>query len=92
MIRHQNTTVATTATALWTDAADTSRGRRRLITIQNRAGQAIFIGDSTVTTSVYGFTLAVSTSVTFEVAKGDVLYGIVAATTQVVGVMVVDAG
>ena len=62
-IKHYNLTIGAAATPITTTAA-TRKGIQQLI-IQNTAGNAaLFIGDSTVTSTIYGATLAASGTLT----------------------------
>lgn len=73
--------VGTTATAL---NASSNQGQR--IYLSNPAGQTVFLGDSTVTTTT-GYGLLASTTIKIDVDPYEVVYGIVAGTTATVGVL-----
>lgn len=73
-------TVATTATAL-----NVQGGAQRL-KLSNPAGQTVFLGPVGVTTAT-GYPLLASTVLPVDLAPGEVLYGIVAATTAIVSVL-----
>lgn len=78
-------TVAITATLL---ASSTNRQGEQTVKVQNPTlGQIVYIGDSTVTATAYGYAIAVGAEASFVIADGESLYGIVAATTQVVNVL-----
>ena len=70
--KHINVATFTTPTAILT--APTGMARQTPITIYNGHSAAIFIGDSTITTSgaTIGRTLAAATSQTFYVNSGDI--------------------
>lgn len=86
---HARVTVGTAATRL--DAADTAADYAtpgRKVRVQAPAGaQSVFVGGAGVTAVAYGFELTASQTVEFDLAPGDELWGIVAATTQVVNVL-----
>lgn len=87
---HARVTVTTTATRLDTPAAApdyVSPGQR--VRVQNPTGatQSVFLGGAGVTAAAYGHELAAGTTVEFDLARDDELWGIVAATTQVVNVL-----
>ena len=76
--------VTTAATAL-----NTAGGRLDDVSgcsIYNAGAQTVFLGGSTVTTGT-GVPLVAGATVTFDSAPGDILFGIVAATTANVNVM-----
>lgn len=82
-------TVATTAggTALWsapTTNATFLRGAE--VVVRNRGAVAVFLGGSGLAVSD-GFQLDPGESVSFRCARGEILYGITAATTCVVHVL-----
>lgn len=75
--------VTTSATAL--NTADTANWTRMSISVPT-GGQIVFLGPSTVTSS-NGYGVAVGTSKDFLIPPGQVLYGIVPATTQITHVL-----
>ena len=77
--QHVNTTTFTTAQVLF--QAKTGLERNTPVSIYNGHSAAIFIGDSTVTTSgaTIGRTIATATTQTIYVNSGDIVYGISAA-------------
>ena len=79
--QHVNTSTFTTAQPLL--QIETGIQRQTPITIYNGHSAAIFIGDSTITTSgaTIGRTLAAANSQTFYVCGGDVIWGISAAAS-----------
>lgn len=72
-----------------TSAAVGSSGKSNVTVSNPTGGQIVFLGGSTVTASgaKQGIPLAVGASITLALAYDDVLYGIVAATTQTVNVL-----
>ena len=78
-------TVATTATLLSSSTDDSAYGHSLLVKVP-AGGQTVFLGGSDVT-SAAGYPLAAGESCAFDLGSGDVLYGIVAATTQALSVL-----
>ncbi len=80
-------TVATTATALYSNTDDASGVD---VYLRNAGSQDVFVGGSGVTTAA-GFAIPQSTTVgPIRVEKGESLHGIVAATTAAVHVLAVS--
>ena len=79
--QHVNTSTFTTPQILL--QIPTGIPRQTPITVYNGHSAAIFIGDSTITTSgaTIGRTLAAANSQTFYVNGGDVIYGVSAAAS-----------
>lgn len=78
-------TVTTTATLL--SAAETDGDARLSLLLKVPTGGAtVFLGGSGVTTAT-GFPAAAGEPYAFDLAPGDALYGIVAASTQAVNVL-----
>ena len=79
--KHINASTLTTASILLT--IDPNARPLTPITLYNGHSAAIFIGDSTITTSgaTIGRTIATTVSQTFYVNPGDVIYGISAAAS-----------
>jgi len=79
--KHINASTLTTASILFT--VDKNARPLTPITLYNGHSAAIFIGDSTITTSgaTIGRTIANATSQTFYVNPNDVIYGISAAAS-----------
>ena len=81
-------TVATTATLLLTAQGKAGSQQEVNVRVQNpTGGQVVFLGNSAVTASAYGYSLAVAGEVLITLKNGESLYGIVAGTTQVVNVL-----
>lgn len=89
---HVNATTFTNTTAIFT--APTGIPRQTPITIYNGHSAAIFIGDSTITTSgaTIGRTLAAANSQTFYVNGGDVVYAVSAAGSAAGAIVITFAG
>jgi len=79
--QHVNTQTFTTAQILFT--VKTGVPRQVAVTIYNGHSASIFIGDSTIATSgaTIGRTIPATSSQTFYVSGGDVVYGISAAAS-----------
>lgn len=86
-ITHAKVTVATTATAL--NTALTKNGNPTMtMSIQVPTGGAtVYVGASDVTTTTYGYAIAAGGVLTIEMGQDEVLYGIVAASTQAVYIL-----
>ena len=86
-INHAIVSVGSTATLL---TVATSGGGKdgSTILIQNpTGGQAVYIGGAGVTTSSYGFILAVNSNMSIELNQDEAVYGVVASSTQSVAVL-----
>jgi hypothetical protein len=70
--------------------ADESMPRQTPVTIYNGHSASIFIGDATIATSgaTIGRTLAASTSQTFYINSGDIVYAISAAASAAGAVVI----
>lgn len=84
-------TVATTVTQLTTTdpgygGTGTHPDGQSIVIKVPAGGQVVYLGGPAVT-SASGYPLAAGESFTADLAPGDVLFGIVAATTQVVNVL-----
>jgi hypothetical protein len=77
--------VATTATRLDSGDGDLVSGSTVLVTVP-AGGATVYVGGADVTTA-NGFPLAAGASVSVDLNSGDLLYGIVAASTQAVNVL-----
>lgn len=81
-------TVAATATLISSTVTRTGLAHTRTVRIQNPVGgQIVYLGGSNVSGTVYGYALAVGAEILLTLSGGDSIYGIVAATTQVVNVL-----
>jgi hypothetical protein len=79
--KHYNTQTLTTNSVI--HQVDANARPQTALTLYNGHSAAIFIGDSTCTTSgaTIGRTIANATSQTFNVSAGDMIYGISAAAS-----------
>ncbi len=86
-IKHATVTVATTATAL--NTAVTKDGTPSMtMSIQVPTGGAtVYVGGAGVTTTAYGYAIAAGGVLTIEMGQDEVLFGVVAASTQAVYVL-----
>jgi hypothetical protein len=84
-LTHAQVSVGTTATLL----SATGAGRDgQTVLVQNPTnGQSVYIGGTGVTTASYGFLLLAGTAFAIELQDGEGIYGVVASSTQTVGVI-----
>lgn len=84
-VTHNIVTVGTTATVI-SSAANDRDGHSVLI--QNpSASTTVFIGGAGVTTASFGVALAGGSDMSIDLLQGEVVFGIVASSTQVVNVL-----
>ena len=88
-VAHSQVVVAATATVI----ADAGRDRDGFaVIVQNPSGgSSVFIGGSTVTSTVYGHALAAGATLEVVLKQGETIYGIVATGTITVNVLRVGA-
>jgi hypothetical protein len=83
-------TVGTTATLLtptgFTNPISSNQQGISLL-VQNPSSVTVFIGGSDVTTTGYGFALAVNQSIAVDLQSDELLYAVVASGTQTVNVL-----
>lgn len=79
-------TVTTMATLLSSETDETFPGSQSVLVLVPAGGATVYLGGEGVTTAA-GFPLAAGESFTADLGSGDVLYGIVAASTQAVSVL-----
>lgn len=86
-IGHAQTTVAATATPLETPS--TLWGSRVPVSVvfQNNSTAIMYLGGSSVTTSNYGYKLAVGGEVFIDLGPSDVMYAVVASGTAVLNAL-----
>jgi len=84
-LTHAQVSVGSTATLL----SATGAGRDgQTVLVQNPTnGQSVYIGGTGVTTASYGFLLLAGTAFAIELQDGEGIYGVVASSTQTVGVI-----
>lgn len=89
---HINATVGTAVTKLFT--LPTGLARNVAVQIQNQDTAAIFIGDSTITTSGAGRGHSIANGASFQIwlNSGDSVYGISAAGTAAGAVVITYSG
>ena len=85
-INHAIVSVGSTATLL-TVAASGGGKDGSTILVQNPSGQAVYLGGAGVTTSSYGYILAVNSNISIELNQDEALYGVVTSSTQSVAVL-----
>lgn len=87
MIKHGLVSVGTTATAL--NTADTSPSAKKVtILVTNPTGGAtVYLGGAGVTTTSYGYILAAQGELSIDINADEVIYGVVASSTQNVAVL-----
>ena len=84
-ITHNIVTVGATATVIST-AVNDREGHS--VCVQNpSASTTVYIGGSGVTTTDYGVALAGGADISIDLLQGEILYGIVASSTQTVNVL-----
>jgi hypothetical protein len=84
-LAHAQVTVTTTATLL--SAADAGRDGQTVLVQNPTTGVNVYIGGAGVTTTSYGFLLQAGTAFAIDLQVGEALYGVVASSTQAVGVI-----
>jgi hypothetical protein len=84
-LTHAQVSVGSTATLL----SATGAGRDgQTVLVQNPTnGQSVYIGGTGVTTASYGFLLLAGTAFAIDLQDGESIYGVVASSTQAVGVI-----
>lgn len=90
-LKHANVTVGTSATRL-TDvpsAFDSRSLESKTLVIQNTSSVDVFLGDSSVTATVYGYKLAAGADVSLDIEIRDALYARVAAGTAVIHILTI---
>jgi len=80
-------TIGTTPTIIYDNTALGATGQVRLKIKNKAAAVAVFVGGSNVATTT-GYEIIANDRETFELNPGDILYGIVAAATEVVHTLI----
>ena len=84
-VTHNIVSVGATATII-SDASNDREGHSVLV--QNpSASVTVYIGGAGVTTASYGVALAAAGDISIDLSQGEVLYGVVASSTQNVNVL-----
>ena len=86
-INHAIVSVGTTATLLTVAASGGGKDGSTILIQNPSGGQAVYIGGAGVTTSSYGFILAVNSNMSIELNQDEAVYGVVASSTQSVAVL-----
>lgn len=84
-LEHAQVTVGTTATLL--SAATAGRDGQSVLVQNPTGGVNVYIGGTGVTTSSYGYLLLAGSAFAIDLQAGEGLYGVVASSTQAVGVI-----
>lgn len=84
-LTHAQVSVGTTATLL--SATGAGRDGQTVLVQNPTTGQSVYIGGTGVTTASYGFLLLAGTAFSIELQDGEGIYGVVASSTQAVGVI-----
>lgn len=84
-VTHNIVTVGTTATVISTAAND--RDGHSVLVQNPSASTVVYIGGAGVTTSSYGVALAGGSDISIDLQQGEILYGVVASSTQAVNVL-----
>ena len=84
-LTHAQVSVGTTATLL--SATGAGRDGQTVLVQNPTTGQSVYIGGTGVTTASYGFLLLAGTAFAIELQDGEGIYGVVASSTQAVGVI-----
>jgi hypothetical protein len=87
MIKHGLVSVGTTATALNTADTSTTAQRATLLVTCPSGGATVYLGGAGVTTTSYGYALAASGELSIDILGDEVLYAVVATSTQNVAVL-----
>jgi hypothetical protein len=84
-VTHNIVSIGTTATVISTAAGDRDG---HSVLVQNPSSSVIvYIGGEGVTTSSYGVSLAGGSDISVDLLQGEILYGVVASSTQNVNVL-----
>ena len=86
-INHAIVSVGSTATLLTVAASGGGKDGSTILIQNPTGGQAVYIGGAGVTTSSYGFILAVNSNMSIELNQDEAVYGVVASSTQSVAVL-----
>ena len=86
-INHAIVSVGSTATLLTVAASGGGKDGSTILIQNPTGGQAVYIGGAGVTTSSYGFILAVNSDMSIELNQDEAVYGVVASSTQSVAVL-----
>jgi len=84
-LAHERVSVGTTATRLSSQYAGKDG---QTVFVQNPSGSVVvYLGGAGVTTTSYGFALAINSDVSINLQTGEELYGVVASSTLTVNVL-----
>ena len=86
-INHAIVSVGATATLLTVAASGGGKDGSTILIQNPTGGQAVFLGGAGVTSSSYGYKLAIGSDMSMELNQGEEVYGVVASSTQSVAVL-----
>ena len=86
-INHALVSVGSTATLLTVAASGGGKDGSTILIQNPTGGQVVYLGGAGVTTSSYGFILAVGSNISIELNQDEAVYGVVASSTQSVAVL-----
>ena len=84
-LKHAQVTVGTTATLL--SSASAGRDGQSVLVQNPTGGVNVYIGGAGVTTTDYGYLLLAGSAFAIDLQNGEGIYGVVASSTQAVGVI-----
>jgi hypothetical protein len=84
-VTHNIVSIGTTATVISTAAND--RDGHSVLVQNPSASTTVYIGGAGVTTTSYGVALAGGSDMSIDLLQGEILYGVVASSTQNVNVL-----
>ena len=86
-LSYTRVSVTTSPTILTIAALDGGRSGKSVCIQNPSGGVTVYLGDGSVSSSVYGYALAGGSDFVIELDKQEDIYGIVASSTQTVKVM-----
>ena len=86
-LSYTRVSVTTSPTILTIAALDGGRSGKSVCIQNPSGGVTVYLGDGSVTTSVYGYALAGGSDFVIELDQQENIYGVVASSTQTVNVM-----
>lgn len=86
-INHALVSVGTIATLLTVAASGGGKSGSSILVQNPDGGQVVYLGGAGVTTSSYGYLLAVNSDISIDLSQDEALYGVVISTTQSVAVL-----
>ena len=86
-IAHAIVSVGSTATLLTVAALGGGKDGSTIFVQNPTGGQAVYLGGAGVTTSSYGYILAINSNIRIDLNQDEALYAVVASSTQSVAVL-----